>query len=33
VPVNPRYTAHEIEFIMNHSAAVVLAPAPRSRVV
>ena len=24
VPVNPRYAAHEIEFIMNHSAAAVL---------
>jgi len=24
VPVNPRYTAHEIEFIMSHSAAAVL---------
>jgi len=24
VPVNPRYTAHEIEFIMNHSAAAAL---------
>lgn len=24
VPVNPRYTAHEIEFILNHSAAAVL---------
>src|ERR1700720_2986861 len=24
VPVNPRYTAHEIEFIMSHSAAAAL---------